>query len=174
MIIVYPNRSFSLDDFQRSLANEDKDQKIYIVRTIQEKETMESLIEKAKNQETETGVKEPSSREETLIYCVNMLPNTVSALQEKLSSDYIVCLETPNNHKMTLQDLYLEASQEALYFQKREELISLLEKASFKDLQSNHDYFKCYALASQLLRQDELSMKMLETAIQIMRSFQKN
>lgn len=173
MIIVYPGKLFSLEALQSVLSDEDKDQQIYLTSALQENNTLESLIEMAKKQNA-LKVDDKNSNEKTLLYCVEMSPKTVSSLQEQLSEEYIVCLETLNNHSMTLHSLYQEAFQEALYFQKREELVSLLEKVNLKDLQASRDYFQCYVLACELLKQNELSMNMLETAIQIMRSFQKD
>lgn len=169
MILVYPGQNASLEKLEIIL----KDQEVYYLTDDQADQTLEQLIQKAKESQErpalETIVK--SQHDQTLLYGIDISADELLALQSEAQA--IVCLETANNHNMRLGDLYQEAAQEALYFQKREELMDVLEKVDPKALQNNRDYFQCYALACGLLKQDELSFSMLETALNVMRSFEK-
>ena len=172
MILVYPGQEAPLEKLKDVL----KGQTIYCLSEQEVNETLGTLIQEAKGAPkqdvTFLDQASKSGHDQTLLYGVDMSAQDISALQSQVHPDAIVCLETKNNHQMTLQELYEEATQEALYFQKREELTSLLEEVDFQALQVNRDYFQCYALACSLLKQDELSLSLLDTAIQVMRSFQ--
>lgn len=168
MILVYPGQNASLEKLKTIL----KDQDVYYLTDDQFDQTLEQLIQKAKeNQQYPPLEALKSQHDQTLLYGIDISADELLVLQSEAKA--IACLETPNNHKMRLADLYQEAAQEDLYFQKREELTNLLEKVDPKALQANRDYFQCYALACALLRQDELSFSMLETALNVMRSFEK-
>lgn len=173
MILVYLGQTAPLEKLKDVL----KEHSLYCLSDQEAKETLDDLIQQAKKapKQDVTVLNEAlkSQHDQTILYGVDMSVEDISALQSQVHPDAIVCLETDNNHHMTLQELYEEASQEALYFQKREELTSLLENVNPKALQMNRDYFQCYALACSLLKQDELSLSLLDTAIQVMRSFQE-
>lgn len=84
-----------------------------------------------------------------------------------------MAIETANNREMVLSELMAEVEREAKYFEKRDELADLLNGLDPDRLQADQDYFKCAMLAANLLRQDELSENMLDTALKIMHSFDK-
>ena len=173
MILVYPGQQAPLEKLKDVL----KEYPLYYLGDQEANETLGHLIQQAKRapKQDVTFLNEAlkSQHDQTILYGVDMSVEEISALQSQVHPDAIVCLETDNNHHMTLQELYEEAAQEAIYFQKREELTSLLENVQLQALQANRDYFQCYALACSLLKQDELSLSLLDTAIQIMRSFQE-
>ena len=85
-----------------------------------------------------------------------------------------MAIATANNQEMLLKDLMEEVGREAAYFAKREELASLLEHIDPVKLQTNPDYFNCAMLAANLLKEEELSEKMLDTALSIMHSFESD
>ncbi len=173
MILVYLGQNAPLEKLKKVL----KEYSLYCLSDQEANKTLDDLIQqskKAPKQDVTFLEVAPKSRhDQTILYGVEMTKEEISTLQSQVHPDAIVCLETNNNHLMRLQELYEEAAQEALYFQKREELITLLENVNPKALQANRDYFQCYALACTLLKQDELSLSLLDTAIQVMRSFQE-
>jgi len=102
----------------------------------------------------------------------------VSRLQNEIEKAGLpitaMAIATANNQEMLLKDLMEEVGREAAYFARREELASLLEHIDPVKLQANPDYFKCAMLAASLLKEEELSEKMLDTALTIMHSFESD
>lgn len=103
--------------------------------------------------------------------------NQVSTFQNAIEQAGLpiraMAIETANNREMHLQDLMAEVEREAEYFAKRDELADLLNNVDPNRLRVDQDYFKCAMLAADLLRQEELSEKMLDTALAVMHSFDK-
>lgn len=113
---------------------------------------------------------------EPFIYFANMDIKEVNALIDRMKQAGI-CLtnravQTKNNVRMTLMEELSEVAQESQYFEKRDRLLGYVVHADRERMDRDEDYFKCVTLAAMLLQEAELSLRILDQALEIMESFQ--
>lgn len=110
-----------------------------------------------------------------LLYLSSMnqpeISSLFSRLEEEGLNDLLMAVQTSSNMEWTCQQLRSELEREAAYFQKREELAGYLERADRVRLMQDEDYRNCLMLAASLLREDDLSERMLDKALEVMRTF---
>ncbi len=109
------------------------------------------------------------------LYFVDEDLKDVSRIQNELEARQVplacMAIETDNNKTFTLRAQMDEVAQEALYFEKINELTDLLQQADPMKMATDKDYANCHLLAARLLREEEISENMLETALSVIRSF---
>ncbi len=112
--------------------------------------------------------------DDIVLYLAGMERKEISALYEKLEEAglgaVMMAIQTPNNMNWTLEALRKELMQEAAYFQKRAELVFYLEHADRARLEKDADYRNCMMLAASLIQENDLSEKMIDTALAVVRS----
>lgn len=112
--------------------------------------------------------------DDIVLYLAGMERKEISALYEKLEEaglgGVMMAVQTPNNMNWTFEALREELMQEAAYFRKREELVFYLEHADRARLEKDADYRNCMMLAASLMQENDLSEKMLDTALAVVRS----
>lgn len=125
------------------------------------------------------GIQNPETmhgEDEPFLYFSQVPVEEISQLQTRLEQEGIhipaMAVETENNRSFTLGALMKEVQREAEYFKKREELADLISQADRSRMQSDQDYFRCVMMAAALLKEDELSENMLNTALKVMHSFE--
>ena len=187
MILVSANPAL-LPEERAAFENYVAPRGVFWIEPGSEKETMNSLVEqahlaketslhaertelKALEQEKEDAFKE----KEYLLYFSGMDPQAAMEIFEHLQEagfEHLLCsLQTEDNTGWSLEQLRAELSREADYMNKRSELASLLEQADMERMVSDKDYRSCMMLGAALLKEDELSEKMLDKALEVIRSF---
>lgn len=110
------------------------------------------------------------------IYFAKVPVKEVGRIQKEMEEAglpiHSMAIETENNRSFQLGTLMEEVDREAKYFQKRDELADLIMQADPARMEKDEDYFKCHLMAAGLLKEAELSEKMLDTAIGVLKSLQ--
>lgn len=111
------------------------------------------------------------------VYFADEPVEKISAWQKRLEEEGLdvraMAVATDENRGWTLRALMDEVAREAAYFQKRDALAEKLSRADRARFAGDEDYRRCFLLAADLLRQEELSERMLDTAIAVIESFDR-
>lgn len=172
MILIYPG-AFDADRLETMLSCL-KDYEIRLLNDEDLKTPMGNLLA-ADRSDGDAG--SDCRRKAPFLYLSGLNRAQISKLQSDLESAGLpvrsMAVETPDNRAFTLEELMDEVEREAAYFEKRDELADLLMHADRARMQSDRDYFQCCMMAASLLQEEELSETMLDTALQILHSFDR-
>lgn len=171
MIFVYPGTE------QKNVQTIQKILKGYPIGWIGDRHKDQTLGALLQNEsQDEYGLEQAQGEDLPFIYFSGVSIPEVGRIQKELEEAGLnirsTAIETENNKNFVLKDLMDEVGREARYFEKRDELADLIMAANPVRMKQDADYFKCHYMAASLLQEDELSEKMLDTAIEILKSFQ--
>lgn len=169
MIFIYPG---TLKARKNRLLRVFKDEPVAWLCDFHKGRTMEQIISEPVLDGSKAG-----STGLPFVYFVNEPVEKISAWQKEIEQEGLdlqaMAIATEENRSWTLRQLMDEVRREADYFRRRDYLAQRLSQVDRARFARDEDYRRCYLLAADLLREEELSEKMLDTAIAIIDSFSK-